>query len=244
MRHNAAMKATKQTIHWLCLALVMFLPASGFAVEQDADPWYEIEVIVFEPVEPPQTTEKWSQIVEEPALDTAVELHAPNSRAGNPQPATAAFQQLDAASLKMTPQVKRLTAGNRYRVLLHTAWRQPLQENGPGTMVYISSLPRGDLYTETVSQAAPNHVTGVITLLLTRYLHIKAHLVYTNPDIELARQIIEQDNSSPVIERFVMKESRRVKLQELHYFDHPYFGLIARIIRYEPPRPDAQPASQ
>ncbi|MGD9000447.1 MAG: CsiV family protein [Granulosicoccaceae bacterium] len=241
------MKTIKQTIHCLCLALVMFVPASGFAVEPDADPWYEIEVIVFEPVEPPLTTEKWPQIIEEPALDTAVGLLAPVRQAGNPQ-SVVPFRQLDPASLQLTPQAKRLAAGNRYRVLLHTAWRQPLQENGPETAVYISSLPRNeetvDLYAETAPQAVPNHVDGVITLLLTRYLHIKAHLVYTNPEVDLARQIIEQDNSSPVTERFVMKESRRVKLQELHYFDHPYFGLIARIIRYEPPRPDAQPASQ
>lgn len=239
MRHNTAMRIIKQLLQYLSLTLVMLTPASSFAVEADDTPWYEIELIIFEPVDPPVTTEKWPAVIEEPVLDNAVELLPP----AGPQVTPAAFQQLDASRLQLTPQVKRLTAGNRYRVLLHTGWRQPLQENGPGTPVYISSLPRSARPGNNPETVPESYVDGVITLLLTRYLHFKAHLVYTNPEVDLARQISQQDNSSAVIERFVMKESRRVKRQELHYFDHPYFGMVARVIRYEPPQPQPVPAA-
>jgi hypothetical protein len=81
---------------------------------------------------------------------------------------------------------------------------------------------------------AENFIDGTITLILTRYLHLKTHMLYFNPNVDLARQIAEQDNSTPVVDRFLLKESRRVKRKELHYLDHPYFGILARVTRYEP----------
>ncbi|MFC1681547.1 CsiV family protein, partial [Pseudomonadota bacterium] len=32
--------------------------------------------------------------------------------------------------------------------------------------------------------------------------------------------------------KYSMREKRRVKLNELHYFDHPFFGLLFRVSRY------------
>jgi len=35
-------------------------------------------------------------------------------------------------------------------------------------------------------------------------------------------------------------EQRRVKLKELHYFDHPLFGVIVRVVPYRIPDPADQ----
>lgn len=233
------------------LGLILSLYSSTLPA---ATPWYEIEVIVFEPVEPPTTTEKWPLLFEPPVLDGAVELLPAGKVIGDE---LVPFQVLATEQLQLSGEAKRLVAGNRYRILLHTAWRQPLLENGPGTPVHLTNLPGIGLAGDNPGQllnppgaepaaipASPliNSIDGTITVLLTRYLHIRPNLVYTNPEVDLARQIIAQENNAPSVDRFVMKESRRVKLQELHYFDHPYFGMIARIVRFEPPAAANKPA--
>lgn len=40
-----------------------------------------------------------------------------------------------------------------------------------------------------------------------------------------------------------LTEQRRVRRDELHYFDHPQFGIVAKVSAYEPPVPDATPAA-
>ncbi|MGI9291287.1 MAG: CsiV family protein, partial [Gammaproteobacteria bacterium] len=37
--------------------------------------------------------------------------------------------------------------------------------------------------------------------------------------------------------RPALKDARRIRLEQLHYFDQPRFGVIAIISRYEPPEP-------
>ncbi|MDH5229772.1 MAG: peptidoglycan binding protein CsiV [Gammaproteobacteria bacterium] len=46
-------------------------------------------------------------------------------------------------------------------------------------------------------------------------------------------------NTDPTtIAGFRLKESRRVRLNKLYYFDHPLFGFITRVTEYIPPEPE------
>ena len=42
----------------------------------------------------------------------------------------------------------------------------------------------------------------------------------------------------PPIAGFRIKDSKRVRLNRIYYSDHPLFGVIVRIIRYDPPPPE------
>ena len=57
-------------------------------------------------------------------------------------------------------------------------------------------------------------VDGTINLMKKKYLHMKTDLVFnsTEGSVEL-------------------KENRRIKSKELHYFDHPLFGLLVRVVK-------------
>lgn len=222
-------------------------------------PWYQVEIIVFETVEPEQTNEKWPVVLEEPAAVASMEI----TEAASKQDAdVVAFQALRDEELQLTAHIKSLEHNNAKKVLLHIGWRQPLHENAPGIPVHIfshsnelqeettdpdanepqttvlNSLPDQEsisvIAEDTLINQPENFIDGTITLLLTRYLHLKTHMVYFNPDVDLTRQIAEQDRDAPVVEHFLLKESRRVKRKELHYLDHPYFGILARVTRYEP----------
>jgi hypothetical protein len=69
--------------------------------------------------------------------------------------------------------------------------------------------------------AAGDALDGTITLLRERFLHL---------DVDLVLQ-----------SSYSLDERRRVRSGELHYFDHPMFGVIAEVNPYEPPEP-ATPA--
>jgi len=93
----------------------------------------------------------------------------------------------------------------------------------------------------------PVILEGFVTVSLSRYLHMKLDLLYHNPEVYLAEQIANNQPGETVIEYFPLKESRRVRSKEIHYFDHPYFGVIAtitpveRIIEPEPEKTGIQP---
>jgi hypothetical protein len=42
---------------------------------------------------------------------------------------------------------------------------------------------------------------------------------------------------------FRMKQSRRMRSNEVHYIDHPLFGIIALVTRYELPQPETTEAA-
>ena len=108
--------------------------------------------------------------------------------------------------------------------------------------------------TAAVSQLRAPEVEGVVRLHLARYLHVDVDLLYFRPSSGAQRIPVvpedgtpEWENKPPAAvsppwsswtpERFRIEEQRRVRLKEIHYFDHPLFGLLAQVTRFELPTP-------
>lgn len=94
----------------------------------------------------------------------------------------------------------------------------------------------------------PWYIDGLFNVHLNHYLYITADFkLYNQP---LAQQItkaltasttnngqaIETDNSVELV-RF--EQNRRVISKQIHYFDHPYMGMVVQIRRYQQPEPEA-----
>jgi hypothetical protein len=114
---------------------------------------------------------------------------------------------------KVVEQLERLDA---YEPILHVGWTQP-------------GYPPSDTVTMPVASfvAVPAGLDGNFTLYLSRYLHLVVNLVMTAPQVANSYEAM----AGPV--RFRLEEDRIVKNGEIRYFDHPKFGVVAKVLRVD-----------
>ncbi len=78
---------------------------------------------------------------------------------------------------------------------------------------------------------------GTIKIHLGRYLHLEADLLYRSQIEPLKNStfFMNFDEIEQPQTLFRMHQKRRLRSGELHYFDHPMFGMLVKIIPYELP---------
>jgi hypothetical protein len=179
---------------------------------------YEVELIIFRTTNPMGSPEDWpleetrANVSPVPTGDTDEPIATGStSSAGAATPTTPAtvtavgsetsIQPLESAHYKLTGVEATLKRSRSYQPLAHIGWWQPgfLREN-----------PRPVSIANLVGNSTG--VTGTVTLTRgTRLLHLEMNLTYQAPDGQ----------------RYVLREHRTVRSGDKHYFDHPYFGVIA-----------------
>jgi hypothetical protein len=132
-----------------------------------------------------------------------------------------------------------------YETLMHVGWTQPSfseEETPPIELRLLGEPPPG--------------LDGTLTLYLSRYLHLVVDLALDAPG-DFEEEVVGEDSffrfgdSRPSYEdglepvmplvRFRIQEDRILKNGELRYFDHPKFGVLARVTRVEEPEDEAAP---
>jgi hypothetical protein len=145
--------------------------------------------------------------------------------------------------LTMTDTLDRLDRLDAYEPLLHIGWTQ--------TALPEAETPKLDL--REFGQP-PEGLTGDFTLYLSRYLHLVVNLQLDAPETEAATvhfgeepmQVDRYESDAyeyygrvlepePMYEplRFQISENRLFKNGEIRYYDHPKFGVVAKILRFE-----------
>ncbi len=102
-----------------------------------------------------------------------------------------------------------------YEPLLHFGWTQPTypkEETEARPLSSFVTLPVG--------------LEGDLTLYLSRYLHLVVNLQMDAPQSSSIRYRIEED--------------RIFRNGELRYYDHPKFGVLAKITRVEEEEPEEE----
>lgn len=142
------------------------------------------------------------------------------------------FVPIESPSLELNSIFRRLEQLDAYRPLVHLGWIQTTKSAAEAVayQIHIRDQSRDD-------------VTGSITLYRERYLHLELDLAL-NPVADeygtgsdfYTKAIIEQMQATGR-KQHKLAESRRIRDSSSHYFDHPLFGVIARIkkIVIEPP---------
>lgn len=105
-----------------------------------------------------------------------------------------------------------------YEPLVHIGWVQSAQDADNAKPYRFTP--------ETIGDAG---LVGTVTLHKERYLHLEVDLVLeaAPPPVETLFLLRRDESESP--EEYKLTESRRIRGTAVHYFDHPRFGLIARI---------------
>lgn len=252
------MLSPKTRLRHRLAALTFSLCCIGIAAADT--PRYAVEVIVFENLGGNVAgAELWSRTNQEPLpeADETLGLDAElRGQVATRKPPATVHQPLDDAALQLSDLRATLERSGRYKILTHHAWQQPgldRDKAAPFTVEIPLAAPQPERVENTptpapaqspdnwypmapVVQAPEPHLEGELKLVLSRYLHLEADLRYYTGELHQPMLAIEDEfadiSVQPVVYR--LKESRRMRSGELHYLDHPAFGLIARVTPYPP----------
>ncbi len=219
----------------VALAAVLLLPAAAAAR------WYQVEVVVFRHLEGLSAGgEAWPELTDLPEFGRAMELiidlpemsdePPPLTEGLEAGPTPIAFELLNKKDRKLNGVATRLRNSGAYEPLLFAAWRQPSFGVARAKRIYLSDVyltRRGPIFTESdsangVSAMVPR-AEGVIRVKVGRLLHVDVDFLYYH-------------EGSPVR----LTETRKLKLREIHYFDHPLFGVILQVSPWVLPQLDPE----
>jgi hypothetical protein len=176
-------------------------------------------------------------IASEVAEDAVTEPVA-SAMAEDEDPARFELTLLTEDEYQLGDALRKFELLDAYETIMHVGWMQPTypeEETPPIEIQLLGETPAG--------------LNGTVTLYLSRYLHLVVDLALDAPVevIELPdedsffsyadarRQYSGDLDAPPQPVRYRIQENRIVKNGELRYFDHPRFGVLARIARVEEP---------
>ena len=119
--------------------------------------------------------------------------------------------------LKLGNEYRRLRALAAYEPLVHVGWVQPGLPEAESTPFELGTL--GIL-----------NPRGTVRVHLSRFLHITLDLAYLGaggaapptPAVDGLEEIV-------VAPQYRLRATRSARSNELHYFDHPAFGVLVRV---------------
>ena len=113
-----------------------------------------------------------------------------------------------------------LELGNAYRSLTRLSAYAPLLHGG---WVQVG-LPQAQAVPFALDQFGRASLRGEIELYLSRFLHVEIDLSY-QPEAAVAAPTGALGEFA-LAPRYELRAERRVRSGELHYFDHPAFGVL------------------
>ena len=206
------------------LAAAALLAALPVLPADDSERWFTVEMIVFDDLRGEGIhAEHWPAEPGEPPVDGSIELeHLPG---GQPDGTAHAFRLVNRSELSLTGVRDSLRRSANYRPLLHAGWRLPGVRHGAARPAHVGARLSG-----SGADGERPTVRGTVKVSLARYLRVELDLLYVRP--------ASGDAAAPeaVPTRFRLVSERRMRSRELHYIDHPLFGVLMWIepLRSEP----------
>lgn len=199
---------------WLLLAALL---AGSTTTVRAAAPVYDVEIVIFRHKPVTDAGERWNRPVQD-------EL-----RAGGVFP-QGEFSELDRSLHRLEGVRGGLRNSRNYEVLAHRAWRQVGYDTAHAVPYPVQAYTGNGDY----------RVEGSVKLVRERYLHLDVDLLLLTAG-GAPGQYTEAPGSRPAFE---LREKRRMRSRELHYFDHPRFGVIALVTPHDAPddEPEADEA--
>ena len=195
----------KNKFRFISISILMSL-SWNHAIEAAAPPIYDVELIVFTNNSSSDGGERWTR---------------PNSDAIRPSgffPENN-FTELATAHYTLNSISQALESSGRHNVLFHRAWRQLAYDKSRAVAYPVHSI----------AENRRDSIEGIIKLVRGRFLHLDVNLQLMTSARGTEVMFSDSPNSRPAFE---LIETRRIKSNVLHYFDHPRLGVIARVTPY------------
>lgn len=240
------------------LLLAVLITILGATTAHASERWYNVEVIIFaHNNEAALSEENWPVDPGIPDSTNSVTLITDIDEDERLPGQIIEFEKLDINMLGGA--LSRLKRSSRYDVKYASAWRLPdlpvklappvrikagqrfTAEGNPAppppvpthTQTIVGQVVGQDQLPAIVDDAL-YEIDGRIKISLSKYLDVDADLVYRShvflPDADGV--------PTRTFQSFRLTEFRRMRSKTIHYLDHPLFGMIIGIDRYE--RPDEE----
>lgn len=226
--HPGSMTLTFRLLAAALLMLSPLLPSRAAEtqteIKTDTVPRYDVEILVYASLRPDDGEEHWQTPTALPATGQALEIGQDGI-----EPLSGPF--------KLQAIEDAMRRSSLYRPLLHWHWRQPGWERRQAKLIHVqipagSALPvtepvmgvptpqppladTGEIGIDSVDRPL---LDGTVSLARSRYLHMAVDLIYVDPNSGIPLQL---------------RETRRMRSGELHYLDHPRFGVLVQVTPVE-----------
>lgn len=155
LRHNSTMKNRNRLLLHLAVLGLLTAVHPALAVEAtisepQTETWYQIEVLVYEPIEHTVANESWPVTLDEKESESLIQLTPiaestrPNSSSAITTPDTTlinAFQKLPPETLTIAETANKLTQARNYRIITLQGWQQPVKQRHEAEAVHLTDKP-------------------------------------------------------------------------------------------------------
>lgn len=139
---------------------------------------------------------------EQGAAATALPEANADAESVDPSAAETSFPKLPPERFKLSSIYDALKRNRNYQSVAHIGWTQPAAGRDTARFVSLDAL------------GLDSGLTGRAALARGRYLHLTLDMALQPPGETT---------------RYVLKQTRRMRSTEIHYIDHPRFGVVALI---------------
>jgi len=256
----------KETLSRLTLAALLWFSATTplHAEEKETSPpWYQIELILFAHNAPAATLNELFPVDPGlPAINRALPLTSAKALSFDEddlQP----YRLLLPEQLQLGSEWRRINRSSSFTPLLHIGWQQPVVAVDEAQAVRIISPPElaghRVIGTLQVSLARYLHIDSDLLYIqggapaeelfeavdeLAFEDGAADEMAMTNEsfttETEKSDRFISATDITATGERYRMRQKRRLRSRELHYLDHPRFGLMVQIVPVEVEEPVAE----
>jgi hypothetical protein len=111
----------------------------------------------------------------------------------------------------LSKALANLDADSSYRVLFHKRWVEEARPEGDAELIRINS-DDGEL-------------NGTLKFYLSRFLHLDVNLLMQESD----PAALLQADTTPGVLSYRISQERRIRSEDVQYFDHPKFGALIQV---------------
>jgi hypothetical protein len=208
-------------------------------------------------------------VLEQPTdSTTTTEPEAGNEQPAPVVTAPVAFEKLPMEQLQLIEAAQRLSGTRDLRPLFHQAWQQPLTTREQAPAIVISGGQAFDEHFElegSIKVSVERYLHVHTDLWLSRFMNragsdaelwqhlpvlpkpetpaiINNGLISDNSPFQASwfQPLFEQHSRYVPSQTAVMRQERRMRSDELHYIDHPLFGMLIVVSRIDWPVSDQE----